>query len=122
MRPPFTVEIDPYHARAGHAHDPRPAVVAGIRKFKFEIALELQLSVVVAREAEPLERDALVEEQKAYFDTLMAEVRRLYDEGKSDFEMKPLIAEKLKAYRNWAEWDANLGPQISLAILEIEQE
>ena len=64
----------------------------------------------------------LVEEQKAWFDTLMAEARRMYDEGKSDFEMKPVIADKLKAYRHWAEWDANLGPQISLAILEIEQE
>jgi hypothetical protein len=36
--------------------------------------------------------------------------------------MKPVIADKLKAYRNWAEWEANLGQQISLAILEIEQE
>ncbi|MEW6414667.1 MAG: MBL fold metallo-hydrolase [Pseudomonadota bacterium] len=63
-----------------------------------------------------------VEEQKAWFDILMTEVRRMYDEGRSDFEMKPVIAEKLKAYRNWAEFDANLGPQISLAILEIEQE
>ena len=25
-------------------------------------------------------------------------------------------------YSDWAEWEANLGPQISLAILEIEQE
>jgi glyoxylase-like metal-dependent hydrolase (beta-lactamase superfamily II) len=64
----------------------------------------------------------LVTEQKAYFDTLMSEVRRMYDEGKSDFEMKPVLVEKLKAYANWAEWEANLGPQISLAILEIEQE
>jgi len=48
----------------------------------------------------------LVEEQKAWFDTLMPEVRRMYDEGMSDFEMKPV----------------NLGPMISLAILEIEQE
>jgi glyoxylase-like metal-dependent hydrolase (beta-lactamase superfamily II) len=64
----------------------------------------------------------LVEAHKAYFDTLMSEVRRMYAEGKSDFEMKPVIAEKLKAYRNWAEWDANLGPQISLAVLEVEQE
>lgn len=64
----------------------------------------------------------LVEAHKAYFDTLMSEVRRLYDEGMSDFEMKPLIAEKLKAYKDWAEWDTNLGPQISMAILEIEQE
>ena len=64
----------------------------------------------------------LVEEQKAWFDILMPEVRRMYDEGKSDFEMKPVIAEKLKAYKQWAEFEANLGPMISLAILEIEQE
>ncbi len=63
-----------------------------------------------------------VAEQKAYFDILMAEVRRMYDEGQSDYEMKPVIAEKLKAYKNWEEWDTNLGQQISLAILEIEQE
>jgi glyoxylase-like metal-dependent hydrolase (beta-lactamase superfamily II) len=64
----------------------------------------------------------LVEEQKAWFDILLPEVRRMYDEGMSDFEMKPVLAEKLKAFKNWAEWDANLGPMISLAILEIEQE
>jgi len=64
----------------------------------------------------------LVEEQKAWFDILMAEVRRMYDDGMSDFEMKPVLVEKLKAFENWAEWDTNLGPQISLAILEIEQE
>lgn len=63
-----------------------------------------------------------VADQLAYFDILMKEVRRMYDEGKSDFEMKPVIAEKLKAYRNWAEFESNLGLQISLAILEIEQE
>ncbi|MEW5966494.1 MAG: MBL fold metallo-hydrolase [Pseudomonadota bacterium] len=64
----------------------------------------------------------LVAEQKAYFDIFMKEVRRLYDAGKADFEMKPIVAEKLKAYAKWAEFDANLGQQISLAILEIEQE
>lgn len=63
-----------------------------------------------------------VAEQKIWFGILMPEVRRMYDEGKSDYEMKPVIAEKLKAYENWAEWDTNLGQQISLAILEIEQE
>ncbi|HQS99621.1 MAG: MBL fold metallo-hydrolase [Hydrogenophilales bacterium 16-64-46] len=63
-----------------------------------------------------------VEEQKAWFDILLPEVRRMYNDGKSDYEMKPVLAEKLKAYRNWAEWDLNLGPQISLAILEVEQE
>ena len=63
-----------------------------------------------------------VEEQKAWFDILLPEVRRMYNDGKSDYEMKPVLAEKLKAYRNWAEWDLNLGLQISLAILEVEQE
>lgn len=63
-----------------------------------------------------------VAEQKAYFDLLMSEVRRLYNEGKSDFEMKPIIANKLKGYQKWAEWDLNFGPQISLAVLEVEQE
>ena len=65
---------------------------------------------------------SFVAEQKAYFDILMAEVRRMYDEGKSDFEMKPVLVGKLKAYSKWAEFETNLGPQISLAILEIEQE
>jgi len=64
----------------------------------------------------------LVEEQKAWFDILMPEVRRMYDDGMSDFEMKPVLVEKLKAYENWAEWETNLGLQISLAILEVEQE
>jgi len=35
--------------------------------------------------------------------------------------MRPVFAEKLKAYKNRAEWDSSLGPQITLAILEIEQ-
>jgi glyoxylase-like metal-dependent hydrolase (beta-lactamase superfamily II) len=64
----------------------------------------------------------LVTEQKAWFDILMTEVRRMYDDGMSDFEMKPVLVDKLKAYSNWEEWETNLGPQISLAILEIEQE
>lgn len=64
----------------------------------------------------------LVEEQKAWFDILMPEVRRMYDAGLNDFEMKPVLVEKLKAYKDWGEFEANLGPMISLAILEIEQE
>ena len=63
-----------------------------------------------------------VTKQKAYFDLLMSEVRRMYNEGKSDFEMKPVLAKKLKAYQNWIEWELNFGPQISLAVLEVEQE
>lgn len=84
-------------------------------------ALDLNARLYVPGHGKTGDR-TFVEEHKAYFDTLMAEVRRLYDEGKSDFEMKPVLVDKLKAFKNWAEWETNLGPQISLAILEIEQE
>ncbi|WP_018077405.1 MBL fold metallo-hydrolase [Thiobacillus denitrificans] len=84
-------------------------------------ALALNMALYVPGHGKTGDRE-FVTEQKAYFDILMTEVRRMYDEGKSDYEMKPVIAEKLKAYQGWAEWDTNLGQQISLAILEIEQE
>lgn len=84
-------------------------------------ALALNVKTYVPGHGKTGGRD-FVEAQKAWFGIFMPEVRRLYDEGKSDYEMKPVIAEKLKAYENWAEWDTNLGQQISLAILEIEQE
>jgi glyoxylase-like metal-dependent hydrolase (beta-lactamase superfamily II) len=84
-------------------------------------ALALDASVYVPGHGKTGDRTLIVA-QKTYFDILMSEVRRMYDEGKSDFEMKPVIAQKLKAYKDWAEWDINLGQQISLAILEIEQE
>jgi glyoxylase-like metal-dependent hydrolase (beta-lactamase superfamily II) len=84
-------------------------------------ALALDARVYVPGHGRTGGRD-FVAEQKVWFGILVPEVRRLYDEGKSDYEMKPVIAEKLKAYGNWAEWDTNLGQQISLAILEIEQE
>ncbi len=84
-------------------------------------ALALDARVYVPGHGKTGDRTLIVA-QKTYFDILMSEVRRMYDEGKSDFEMKPVIAQKLKAYKDWAEWDINLGQQISLAILEIEQE
>jgi glyoxylase-like metal-dependent hydrolase (beta-lactamase superfamily II) len=86
-----------------------------------ERALALNAKLYVPGHGKTGDR-TFVAEQKTYFDILMTEVRRMYDEGKSDFEMKPVLVEKLKAFRKWAEWESNLGPQISLAILEIEQE
>ena len=86
-----------------------------------ERALELDAKLYIPGHGKSGDR-TLVEEQKAWFDILIPEVRRLYDEGMNDFEMKPVIAEKLKAYQGWAEFEANLGPMISLAILEVEQE
>lgn len=98
----------------------RDGTFKGVMK-ETERALALDARLYVPGHGKTGDRK-LVEEQKAWFGILLPEVRRMYHEGKSDFEMKPVIAEKLKAYRKWAEFDANLGPMISLAILEVEQE
>jgi glyoxylase-like metal-dependent hydrolase (beta-lactamase superfamily II) len=65
-----------------------------------------------------------VEIPKAYEDylaTLYAEVKKHYDAGKSDFEMKDAVVAKLRRYANWANFDDVVGKHISLAILEIER-
>lgn len=98
----------------------RDGTFKGVMK-ETERALALDARLYVPGHGRTGDR-TLVEEQKAWFDTLMPEVRRMYDEGMSDYEMKPVLIEKLKAYREWAEFEDNLGPMISLAILEIEQE
>ncbi len=56
-----------------------------------------------------------------YLDTLYKEVGRLYEEGLSDYEMKPLILPKLAAFKEWSGFDEQVGKHVSLAILELEQ-
>ena len=65
---------------------------------------------------------AIMKAQREYFQTLYDTVKAEYDDGKSDFEMKPVLAKKLAAFKKWNGFDVALGKHISLAILEIEQE
>ncbi|MDP1926300.1 MAG: MBL fold metallo-hydrolase [Thiobacillus sp.] len=65
---------------------------------------------------------AMLKAQRNYFQTLFDAVKVEYDAGKSDFEMKPSVVKKLAAYQNWHGFDAAVGKQISLAVLEIEQQ
>ena len=48
--------------------------------------------------------------------------RVLLDEDMEAFEMKPLIIEKLKKYKNWVNFDGAIGKLISVAVLEAENE
>ena len=57
---------------------------------------------------------------EAYLTTLYAEVKKHYEAGKSDFEMKDAVVAKLKPYAGWANFNDVVGKHISLAILEIE--
>ena len=59
---------------------------------------------------------------QAYLKNLYTAVQSLYEEDLTDFEMKPIVAESLGAYKNWFGFDEFLGPHISQAFLEIENE
>jgi len=64
----------------------------------------------------------MLKAQRDYFQALFDAVKVEYDAGKSDFEMKPAVVKKLAAYQNWNGFDTAVGKQISLAVLEIEQQ
>lgn len=53
---------------------------------------------------------------------LYASVEKHYEQGLSDYEMKPKVAEDLAAYRGWSGFDEALGRLVSLAYLQVEAE
>ena len=59
---------------------------------------------------------------RAYLDNLRNTVRTLYDEGKTDFEMKPKVTQAVSAYKDWSGFELRVGPHISRAYLEVENE
>jgi glyoxylase-like metal-dependent hydrolase (beta-lactamase superfamily II) len=84
-------------------------------------ALALPVKVVVPGHGQP-GSPAMLKAQRDYFQTLFDAVKVEYDAGKSDFEMKLSVVMKLAAYKKWHGFDAAVGKQISLAVLEIEQQ
>ena len=64
---------------------------------------------------------SIVAEFQRYLTTLYNEAARLYEEGLSDFEMKPEIVQKLEAYADWVNFEDQVGRHISLAVLELER-
>lgn len=51
---------------------------------------------------------------------LYSTVKQQFEQDLSDFEMKPMVMEALLDYRDWEEFDSNIGRSISQAYLEIE--
>ena len=84
-------------------------------------ALTLPVKVIVPGHGKSGGREVLTA-QKAYFQTLFDAVKTEYDLGKSDFEMKPVVAKKLAKFKQWHGFEAALGKHVSLAVLEIEQQ
>lgn len=62
----------------------------------------------------------IVHGYRNYLATLYAETRRLYEKGLAGYEMKGEIVAKLAAYRDWANFEDEVGRHINLAVLEVE--
>ena len=63
----------------------------------------------------------IVQSFRHYLQTVYGEAGRFYEQGLPDFEMKPQIEAQLADYRDWANYEEELGKHISLAVLEYER-
>lgn len=66
-------------------------------------------------------RDILVA-YRDYLQTVHDQVKRYYEQGLQDFEMKPKIAEALGRYHQWYGFNDELGRHISIAFQQIQAE
>lgn len=64
----------------------------------------------------------LVKEFNRVYGTLLQSVKKYYDQGMADFEMKPKVVADMAAYKNWSGFNAQIGPYISQLVLELENE
>jgi glyoxylase-like metal-dependent hydrolase (beta-lactamase superfamily II) len=63
----------------------------------------------------------IVQAYQSYLVTLYAEVKKHYEAGRSDFEMRDAVVAKLKPWADWVHFDDVVGKHVSLAFLEVEQ-
>jgi len=64
----------------------------------------------------------IVSQFKTYLNIVYSQATHYYDEGLSDFEMKPKIVAQLNDFKDWSDFDQMVGKHISLATLEAEAE
>jgi glyoxylase-like metal-dependent hydrolase (beta-lactamase superfamily II) len=58
---------------------------------------------------------------RRYLEILYSTVKKYYDEGLSDYEMKAKVAEALSDYADWSGFKEQIGKHVSIAYLEIEE-
>ncbi|MBE9515594.1 MAG: MBL fold metallo-hydrolase [Proteobacteria bacterium] len=59
---------------------------------------------------------------RTYLETVYKTVSSLYDNGMTDFEMKPAVDSKMGPFKNWHSYTEQLGNHISLCYLQVEQD
>ncbi len=84
-----------------------------------ERALELGAAVYVPGHGQTADA-AMVESYRRYLETLYSVVAAGYEEGLSDFEIKPKVVAALADYQAWFGFDVEIGKLVSETYLEIE--
>ncbi len=56
-----------------------------------------------------------------YLKATYAQVRKGYEDGLSDFEIKPLAAKAMPSYRKWSDFERLFGKHINSIYMEIEE-
>jgi glyoxylase-like metal-dependent hydrolase (beta-lactamase superfamily II) len=64
----------------------------------------------------------LVKDFGEVYATLRSLVRKYYDAGLADFEMKPKVLEAMAKYKDWSGFERQIGPYISQLVTELENE
>lgn len=64
---------------------------------------------------------SIVREFRDYLEMLYNAVALLYEEGLTDYEMKPKVLKELIRFSAWTNFYDQLGRHVSLAILEVEE-
>jgi len=64
----------------------------------------------------------IVKAYENYLATLYAEVKKQYDAGRSDFQMKDAVLAKLEPWSGWTHFNDVVGKHISLVFLEVERD
>ncbi len=62
----------------------------------------------------------LVKTFSEFYQTLRTVIKKYYDQGLADFEMKPMVIADLRKYQAWHDFDRRIGQYISQIITETE--
>jgi len=84
------------------------------------IALKLRAKVYVPGHGDS-GGPSRVSEFRDYMKLVYENVAKYYEQGMSDYEMKPRVVAALKHYHNWSGFEHEIGKHINLAMLEYEK-
>ena len=85
-----------------------------------EVALKLKAKVYVPGHGDSGDMSR-VSMFRDYLKTIYTQVGKYYEQGMTDFEMKPRIVAAMKAYHQWNGFEDEIGKHINLAMLEFEK-